>query len=106
MPDPKKVYNSIPIKNSQIDSLTKKSNFNSLKQYNQGVQRHNDSIYKVSRQKFPIFKNSDKSESKDRAASINFSRLQSAERFINKNKKTKKTTMQPSIIERVKSYFN
>ena len=39
MPDPKKVYNSIPIKNSQIDSLTKKSNFNSLKQYNQGGEK-------------------------------------------------------------------
>ena len=84
----------------------KKSLVNPLKTYNKKVQRHNDSIKKVARTKFPLFKNKDKSESKDRAASINFSRLQGAERFIKKNLKTKKTTLKPSIIERVKSYFN
>jgi hypothetical protein len=105
MPDPKKkVYNSIPMRNSQIDSLTKKSNFNSLKQYNQGVQRHNDSIKKVASKKFPPFYNRDKSESKDRAASINMSRLKGAERFIEKNQKTKgKTSM---YLEKIKNYFN
>mgnify|MGYP003126690016 CR=1 FL=1 len=84
----------------------KKSLVNPLKTYNKKVQRHNDSIKKVARKKFPLFKNKDKSESKDRAASINFSRLQGAERFINKNKKTKKTTLKPSIVQRVKNYFN
>jgi|TARA_R110000850_G_scaffold179782_1_gene305543 hypothetical protein len=79
---------------------------NLLKKYNQKVQKHNDSIKKVANQKFPIFKNKDKSESKDRAASINFSRLQGAERFINKNKKKKKTTLKPSIVERVRNFFN
>tara|TARA_R110000803_G_scaffold191910_1_gene254633 strand:+ start:66 stop:383 length:318 start_codon:yes stop_codon:yes gene_type:complete len=105
MPDPKKkVYNSIPMRNNQIDSLTKKSNFNSLKQYNQGVQRHNDSIKKVASKKFPPFYNRDKSESKDRAASINMARLKGAERFIKKNQKTKgKTSM---YLEKITNYFN
>ena len=105
MPDPKKkVYNSIPIRNSQIDSLTKKSNFNSLKQYNQGVQRHNDSIRKVADKKFRPFLNSDGAESKDRAASINMSRLKGAERYIKKNLKTKgKTSM---YLEKITNYFN
>ena len=47
--------------------------------------KHNDSIRKVAKKKFPIFHNKDKSESADRAASINFSRLRAKKNYLNKN---------------------
>ncbi len=62
--------------------------------------KYNDSIRKVARKKFPIFYNKDKSESADRAASINFSRLQSQEKYLKKNLKTKP---KPGILDKIKS---
>tara|TARA_R110002072_G_scaffold164321_1_gene317234 strand:- start:505 stop:720 length:216 start_codon:yes stop_codon:yes gene_type:complete len=62
--------------------------------------KYNDSIRKVAKKKFPIFHNKDKSESADRAASINFSRLRSKKNYLNKNLKTKP---KPGILDKIKS---
>ena len=62
--------------------------------------KYNDSIRKVAKTKFPIFHNKDKSESADRAASINFSRLRSQEKYLKKNLKTKP---KPGILDKIKS---
>jgi len=62
--------------------------------------KYNDSIRKVARKKFPLFLNLDKSESADRAASINFSRLQSQEKYLDKNLKT---NSKPGILDKIKN---
>jgi hypothetical protein len=62
--------------------------------------KHNDSIRKVAKNKFPIFHNKDKSESADRAASINFSRLRAKKNYLNENLKTKP---KPGILDKIKS---
>ena len=62
--------------------------------------KYNDSIRKVARKKFPLFYNKDKSESADRAASINFSRMQSEERYLKKNLKTKS---KKGILDKIKN---
>tara|TARA_R110000737_G_scaffold132298_1_gene163956 strand:+ start:45 stop:260 length:216 start_codon:yes stop_codon:yes gene_type:complete len=64
--------------------------------------KHNDSIREVSKKKFPIFKNKDKSESADRAASINFSRLRSKEKYLKENLKTKQEL---GILDKIKSFI-
>jgi len=62
--------------------------------------KYNDSIRNVAKKKFPVFYNKDKSESADRAASINFSRMQSEERYLKKNLKTKS---KKGILDKIKS---
>jgi hypothetical protein len=62
--------------------------------------KYNDSIRKVARKKFPVFYNKDKSESADRAASINFSRLQSEEKYLKKNLKT---APKQGILDKIKN---
>ena len=62
--------------------------------------KYNDSIRKVARKKFPLFLNKDKSESADRAASINFSRLQAEQKYLKKNLKT---PPKPGILDKIKN---
>jgi hypothetical protein len=62
--------------------------------------KYNDSIRKVAKTKFPIFHNKDKSESADRAASINFSRLGAKKRYLNENLKT---APKPGILDKIKN---
>jgi len=64
--------------------------------------KYNDSIRKVARKKFPLFYNKvgQTAESADRAASINFSRLRSQKKYLDKNLKTKP---KPGILDKIKN---